>query len=353
MFGCADSIVEGPRVYGRTTYKIFKSFPMMGHIAFGVIERGSNVIQVRPSTLCFHDCIFCSVDAGPSSRRRASEYIVSDVEWLAEWAGSVAEAKGGDVEALIDGVGEPLTNPKILDLIRLLKSKKGIRRVAIETHGGSLSVELGKRLYEAGLDRINLSIDALDSNLARRLAGVQWYDVDRIIKVVKELMEETNLDVILTPVIVPGYNEGELAKIARLAKELGLGVRSGWPTGVLAQKYEEHKYGRRPPRVRPWTWREFYNYLKKVELEIGYRLTPSAEEVGFTRRPRVERPFKVGETVNLLVVANGWLKGEILGVDPDCYRVFSIVGARISLGARLKARVVKNDNNIYIAKPFD
>lgn len=351
MYDCAYDIKEGPKVYNRTLYKIYRDFPLMGHIAFGVIERGSNVIQVRPSTLCFHNCIFCSVDAGPGSRHRSAEYMVYDVEWLARWAGEVARAKGGDVEALIDGVGEPLTNPLIVELVRLLKQEKGIKRVAIETHGGSLSVELGKRLYEAGLDRINLSIDAIDPGLARKMVGVPWYNVDSIIRTVRKLIEETKLDIVFTPVIVPGLNDSELPRIISLARELRLGSRSGWPTGVLAQKYEEHKYGRRPPGVRPWSWGKFYAYLRDLEAKTGYKLAPSPVELGFRQTSRIDKPYKKGDKVTLMVVSEGWLRNEMLGVDPECTRVFSIVGARAPVGSKVRVKVIEDDNNIYIARP--
>lgn len=351
MYDCAYDIREGPKVYNRALYKIYRNFPLMGHIAFGVIERGSNVIQVRPSTLCFHNCIFCSVDAGPGSKHRRAEYMVYDVEWLAKWAGEVARAKGGDVEALIDGVGEPLTNTRIIELIKLLKQEKGIKRVAIETHGGSLSVELGKRLYEAGLDRINLSIDAVDPELARRMAGASWYNVESVIQTVRKLVEETKLDIVLTPVIVPGLNDKELPRIINLARELKLGVRSGWPTGVLAQKYEEHKYGRKPPGVKPWGWGKFYAYLKDLEAKTGYKLIPSPVELGFSQAPRIDKPYRKGDKVTLMIASEGWLKNEMLGVDPECSRVFSIVGVRAPIGSKVRAKVIEDENNIYIARP--
>ncbi|MFB6216441.1 MAG: radical SAM protein, partial [Candidatus Aenigmatarchaeota archaeon] len=35
--------------------------PLLGHIAFGLIDRGTNLIQVRPITGCNLKCIYCSV----------------------------------------------------------------------------------------------------------------------------------------------------------------------------------------------------------------------------------------------------------------------------------------------------
>ena len=38
--------------------------PLLGTIIFGIVDRGSNLIQIRPITTCPLDCIFCSTNAG-------------------------------------------------------------------------------------------------------------------------------------------------------------------------------------------------------------------------------------------------------------------------------------------------
>lgn len=56
--------------------------PLIGHTAFGLIDRGTNLIQVRPVSGCNLNCIFCSVDEGHSKTRRA-DFIV-DTDYLVE-----------------------------------------------------------------------------------------------------------------------------------------------------------------------------------------------------------------------------------------------------------------------------
>ncbi len=57
--------------------------PLLGHAAFGLIDRGTNLIQVRPITGCNLNCIFCSVDEGRKSKTRVTDYIV-DPDYLVE-----------------------------------------------------------------------------------------------------------------------------------------------------------------------------------------------------------------------------------------------------------------------------
>ncbi|MEB3860167.1 MAG: radical SAM protein, partial [Desulfurococcales archaeon] len=222
---------------GRPVYWVDDPVPLIGTIYFGVIDRGTNVIQVRPSTVCPHSCIFCSVDAGPRPWYRVSEYMV-DPGWLMSWVREVARVKGGGLEILLDGMGEPLTHPSIKYIIRRSKEIRGVERVAIETHGGFLSKTLALELEKSGLDRINLSVDALSRPLASKLVGVEWYDVSRVLRVAEWIIENTGIDVVLTPVVVPGVNEAEIKGLISWARRVGAGAKSGWPTGVLIQKYE-------------------------------------------------------------------------------------------------------------------
>jgi uncharacterized Fe-S cluster-containing radical SAM superfamily enzyme len=339
--------------HGRQVYELGEPLPLVGHVAFGVLDRGTNVIQVRPSTLCYHSCVFCSVDAGPASRTRQSEFLV-EVEWLAKWVIEVAKLKGGGVEVLLDGVGEPLTHPKLPRLIELVKGSGLVSRVALETHGGGLTEELALRLWEAGLDRVNLSVDAVSRGLAARLAGASWYDPQRVLGVAEWILRNTGMDVVLTPVVVPGWNEAEVKSLIEWARRHGAGSRSGWPTGVLIQKYEVHKYGRKVPGVRPWSWRTFYSWLRRLEEETGYRLIVEPEEIGMERRPKLDTPYRVGERVRAAVVGPGWHRGELLVVDQRLTRVMAAVGsANYTPGSRVTAVVLENEDNIHVVRVED
>ncbi|MDM7275915.1 MAG: radical SAM protein [Thermoprotei archaeon] len=335
--------------YGRPVYQVVDPLPLVGHIAFGVIDRGTNIIQVRPTTICQHSCIFCSVDAGPRSVTRASEFIV-EPRWLVRWTVEVARFKGGGVEALLDGVGEPLSHPDVLSLIRGLKSSGYIARVAVETHGGFLSRRLALELEKAGLDRINLSVDALDAGLARTLVGVGWYDVGRVLDTAAWIIENTSIDVVLTPVLVPGFNEAEMKALVEWARRHGAGRKSGWPTGVLIQKYEVHKYGRKVRGVREWGWSRFYSWLRGLERDTGYRLIVEPEELGFEKRPSLEKPYRVGDKVKVVVVGPGWHWGETLAMDVGQYRVIAVMGDKdLRPSQKLSVVIVRDADNIYVA----
>ncbi len=321
--------------------------PLLGHIAFGVIDRGTNLLQIRATTLCALSCIFCSVDAGPGSTTRLTEYMV-DVGYLLRWVEAAVSMKGIDkIHAYLDAVGDPLTHPGIVSLVGGLKSRRWVETVALETHGPLLTRELAERLDEAGLDRLNLSIDALEPGLAKRLAGTPWFDVNRVVDVAEYIASSLNMDLLIAPVWVPGVNDEEIPRIIEWALDIGAGKR--WPP-LGIQKYEAHKYGRKPRGVKPMRWSEFWRKLEVWEEEYGVRLRLRPEDFGIRKAPPVPSVFRRGERVGVRVVYWGWLKGEWIGVARN--RVVTILGVEGEppLGMRVPVRIVGLKHGIYLGK---
>lgn len=326
---------------------IKSGIPLLGHIAFGVIDRGTNLLQLRTTTFCPFSCIFCSVDAGPRSTTRQTEFRV-DIRYLLSWAEKVVTLKGiGKVHAYLDAVGDPLTHPHIVELVSLLRRKPWVETIALETHGPLLTRELAEQLDDAGLDRINLSIDALDPQLARFLSGSPWFDVRKVIDVAEYIASSLNMDLLVAPVWVPGINDSEIPRIIRWALDIGAGKK--WPP-LGVQKYEAHKYGRKPPGVKPMRWRDFWRKLEEWEEEFDVRLRLRPEDFGIRKAPAVPPAFRLGERVGVRIVYWGWLRGQWLGVARN--RVVTVVGVREEppVGMRLPVRILRVKDNIYIGR---
>ncbi|MHC1586000.1 MAG: radical SAM protein [Candidatus Hecatellaceae archaeon] len=334
----------------RPTFRVGPEIPLVGCIAFGLIDRGTNLIQVRPSTSCPLSCIFCSTDAGPKSRSRQVEYLV-DLDHLVEAFKALASFKGLEkLEAHIDTVGDPLTYPKIVDLVQSLSSLQGVEVVSMQSKGHLLSERLAEELAEAGLSRLNLSIDALDAELARKLTGTPTYRVDKIMGVAEHVARNTRMDLLIAPVWVPGLNDGEIPRIIEFALKIGAGKR--WvPLGI--QRYEAHKRGRKPPGVKPMSWRQFYSSLAKLEKDFGVKLRISRGDFNIHHRPMLPIPYQVGQKIRVVAVGPGWLKGETLAVTKDGLRSVTVVRLpeQPPPGAELKVRIIKNKHNILLAEP--
>lgn len=331
-------------------YIYVHGMPLVGHIAFGVIDRGTNILQVRPTTICPYNCIFCSVDAGPYSRYRQAEFVV-DWRHLIRWAKLVIEAKGGDVlEALINGVGEPPTHPNIVEIVAELK--RITPRVAMETRGYTLTQSLIDALSRAGLDRMNISIDTLNAEKGSFLQGVPWYSVKRVKELVEYIARETSIDVHLTPVWVPGVNDKDIEELIEWGLRIGVGKRFP-PFGI--QKYEVHKYGRRVPGVREPTWREFREFLKRLESRFGIPLYYKKLDFGFKYTKRYPIMYGRGERLHVTIAMPGWLRGEVIAVDSNSSTLITVVNMEWRqeiVGKKIRVVILENQDGIYIAKPL-
>lgn len=334
----------------REIFEVSEPIPLIGCIAFGLIDRGTNIIQIRPITTCPLSCIFCSTDAGPKSRCRRTEYIVP-LDYLIDWFKSIIAFKGErGIEAHIDTVGDPITYPKITDMVSSLSQVKGVEIVSMQTHGPTLTERLLDELSEAGLTRINLSLDALDQDLARRLSGTEWYDPSGIVDLMHYIVSNTKIDLLIAPVWIHNLNDSEIPKIIKLAKDLGAGKKFP-PIGI--QKYLVHKRGRRVSNVKPMPWGKFYDQLRRWEIEFNVKLILSPSDFGIHKRKEIPIPYGRSEIIRVEVVGPGWLRGEALAMTERRDRSVTLVNAeKIPIGTRLKARIISNKDNIIVAKPI-
>ncbi|MEM7825453.1 MAG: radical SAM protein [Candidatus Aenigmatarchaeota archaeon] len=322
--------------------KLFKigsgsEIPLVGTICFGIIDRGTNLLQIRPSTLCNLSCIFCSTDLGPNSKTRITEYIV-ELDYLLEWVREVARFKGEKLQAHID-FGEPTLYPNLIELVQGLKEIKEVEIVSMESKNLHLNFEKIDELAEVGLDRINLSLDALDPELAKKLAGTESYDVNIIIELA-EYIAKSRIKLLLAPVWVPGLNDQEIPKIIKFVKEIGakLGI----------QKYEAHKYGRKPEGVKPISWWKFYRKLEEWEKEFNFKLKITPKDFRIEKRKMLPIIFEKGEKIRAEIKAPGWIKNEMIGVAKN--RCISIVDCKANIGDKIKVQIIENKHNIYVAK---
>lgn len=325
---------------------LIRDIPLFGCIAFGIIDRGTNVLQLRPYSECPLSCVFCSTDAGPHSGRRISEYMVDLAQLLSafEWAASYKEID--DIEAHIDTVGEPAMYPELVELVGGLSANSRVNVVSMQTNGTLLTTGLIDALDKAGLSRINMSIESLDPDLAKRIAGTDSYDLEKVLKSAEYIARNTNIDLLIAPVWLPGINDAEIPKLIEFALSIGAGKK--WPA-LGIQKFLPHKYGRKPD-IRAMNWENFYSRLREWEKIYDTKLVLTPQDFGSHECKPLPRMFKRHERVKVKVVGAGWMKGEKLAVARD--RVLTIVDAdRVPVGAEVYVRMERVVDGIYVAKP--
>ncbi len=328
------------KITKRRLYYITKEIPLIGHNAFGIIDRGTNLIQVRPCTGCNLNCIFCSVDEG-KSKTRVTDYII-DIDYLINKFEEIADfkrkyCKNVAIEAHIDGQGEPFIYPYIEKLIKRLHNIADI--VSVQTNGTLLSKDLIKKL-ENYLDRINLSINSLDDGKAKFLAGENTYNLKHVIEIAKEIAS-SQIDLLIAPVWLPGYNDDDIKKIVEFGKKIGAGKK--WKAFGI-QKYIKHKFGRKPKGIKAMNFKTFYRKLQ----EIGKELKLYPKDFGIVKCKSLPKKFRVGEKLRLKIEMFGRLNNEMLAIARG--RIIQIINTNKKIGDIVNAKILRNKHNIYVAE---
>lgn len=98
-------------------------------------------------------------------------------------------------------------------VVRAISQIDGIEEISLTTNGMLLE-RLADPLAEAGLNRVNVSLDTLDPAKFQRI--MRFGDIERVWRGLAAA-EQTGLAPIkLNTVVIRGMNDGELADLARL-----------------------------------------------------------------------------------------------------------------------------------------
>lgn len=131
-----------------------------------------------------------------------------------------AASKAGISKVRITG-GEPLVRLGLPNLVAMLRAIPGIRDISLTTNGALLP-KFAEELRDAGLDRVNISLDSLDADRYRRLTrGGRLGDALRGVQAaLKADLSPVKLNVVMMPELLD-----ELAGFVALTKDRPLHVR--------------------------------------------------------------------------------------------------------------------------------
>ena len=202
--------------------------------------------------------------------------------------------------------GEPLLRHGVADLVGRIAAIDGIRDVAMTTNGSTLTRH-AQALADAGLDRITVSLDAVDDARFRHAADVD-FPVARVLEGIDAAKQAGLAPVKINTVVRRGLNDDALLDIAgrfrgtghivRFIEYMDVGSSNGWEMGhvvtadeILAAINDEWPLD----PVEP-------NYLGEVVNRWRYR--DGGGEVGVIAS--VTKPF-CGECTRLRLSADGSL----------------------------------------------
>ena len=111
--------------------------------------------------------------------------------------------------------GEPTVRRGITTLIKMLKDIDGLKDISLTTNGMLLK-DLSEELWNAGLRRINVSLDTLNGEKFIHIARIDAFD--RVIAGLREAERVGFSPIKVNMVVIRGFNEDEILEFASLAR---------------------------------------------------------------------------------------------------------------------------------------
>ncbi|NUQ12348.1 MAG: radical SAM protein [Gemmatimonadaceae bacterium] len=117
--------------------------------------------------------------------------------------------------------GEPLLRRDLEDLVAAVRDAIRLKYITLITHGGMLSPERGRSLWEAGVSQFNISLDYVDGrhDAERGIPGLTRRILDTV-----AAMRAAGISAIRFNTVIKRENVDHLSAIVRVASELGVGV---------------------------------------------------------------------------------------------------------------------------------
>ena len=184
-----------------------------------MIDRlGRNITYLRISLTdkCNLRCRYCMPEEGVCKRSHQEMMSEDEVVTAVEVAASLGIRK-----IRLTG-GEPLVKKNIVSICRRVAKVPGIREICLTTNG-ILLPQLGKELRQAGVNRINLSLDTLDPEKYAYITRIGRLEQFRA--GLQAALEAGFDKVKINAVLIGGFNENEIEDLAALTMEYPVDMR--------------------------------------------------------------------------------------------------------------------------------
>ena len=203
--------------------------------------------------------------------------------------------------------GEPLVRNNVLKLIKDLGKLDQLKELVITTNGSQLE-KMANAIREAGVRRLNISLDSLDEERFRRLTRVG--DLNKVLRGISAAQAAGFENIKLNAVILRNRNEDEIVPLVEFAGERGLDISfiEEMPLGVIGDHDRAEAY--------------YSSDMIRADLSERFTLIPTTESTGGP-----SKYYQVLETGRRV----GFISPHSHNFCDDCNRVRVTVEGRLLL----------------------
>lgn len=179
-------------------------------------NREINYLRISITDRCNLHCSYCRPKEGISLQGHEDILRYEEIIRVVSIA-----VKMGLIKVRITG-GEPLVRRGFVDFIADLKKIDGLRDISLTTNGILLE-EFAQQIFDAGVNRINISLDSLDKD--KYFYITRGGDLNAVLRGIMRAEEVGFSPIKINTVAIKGFNDDEALDFARLAAEKPFQVR--------------------------------------------------------------------------------------------------------------------------------
>ena len=196
-------------------------------------QRKVTRLRVSVTDTCNLSCVYCRPPQGVPHLERKEILSFEEIATIVKYG-----AELGIRSVRLTG-GEPLTRRDVERLVASLSKIQGIEDLAMTTNGVLLK-QYAPVLKEAGLMRLNISLDSLKADRFRQIT--RGGRVSDVLQGIDEALRVGFKEVKINMVVMRGTNEDEIEDFARISLEKPLEVRFIEYMAFGCRMIEERKF---------------------------------------------------------------------------------------------------------------
>ncbi len=174
-------------------------------------------LRISVTDRCNFRCFYCLPNGEPPLARKDTILSFEEIAYVSEIFVSLG------IEKIRLTGGEPMLRRNIEDLVaRIAKLKPQLKDLALTTNGFDIPRK-AQALKSAGLDRMTISLDTLDTHRFREITGVD--NLEEVFSAIEAARAYGFEPVKINAVIVRGVNDDELVDFAHFARTTGVEMR--------------------------------------------------------------------------------------------------------------------------------
>jgi cyclic pyranopterin phosphate synthase len=167
--------------------------------------RKIHYLRISLTDKCNMRCVYCMTEDmlfRPNDELMSADEIIRLVNIFARLGTDKIRLTGG----------EPTVHPDLIEVVRGIRDT-GITRISMTTNGLRLA-DLAQPLKEAGLERVNVSVDTLNSEKFHRIT--RWGHLDQVMRGIDAAEAYGLTPLKINAVVARGFNEDDVADLAAL-----------------------------------------------------------------------------------------------------------------------------------------